>query len=212
MELGVQAENSLLRVERAVREELTTARNETSGTARLLREEVAASFKTLSDASRATMIDLAKTQKVQLEGFASSLTQAEQEGARAGQALREEIANALTRLGSALNETIAGLSRTQTEKLEDVTKQITTLIEGNEARQEAFKATIESNLSDTHTNAIASATQLREEVARSIKAFGDGSRATMIDLANSQKTQLDGFASILNQVKEENVTAAHALR
>lgn len=200
------------RTERAVREELATARGEAATSASLLREEVAASIRALGHGLRSTMTDLASTQKAQLDSFGSTLAQAKQESSTAAQALREEVTNALTRLGTTLNETVTNLSAVQAGKLDDVTKQIAALTESNEARQEALKTGMETRLTELRTEAAANAVQIRDEIAKTLKAAGDGLKEILTQMSELQRERLTQVTASLGQMTEQHKQQQDALR
>jgi site-specific recombinase XerC len=74
-----------------------------------------------------------------LETFATRLNEARTSATSDGRNLREEIQSTLQQLGEVVGNRVSELVMLQTEKLDAVTTQITSLTEGNERRQEVLR-------------------------------------------------------------------------
>lgn len=214
---GVQAtfqrvEDLTARTDRALRDELASARTEAATAASLLREEVAGSIRAVGDALRATITDLANSQKSQLDGFGVTLAQTKQESSLAAQGLREEVLNGLSALGTTLTETISSALVAQGAKLDEVTKQIVTLTEGNEARQDALKISVETKLTEIRTESVTASVQLREEVSKALKAVGDSMKETLTQMSEVQRERLALVTGSLENMTTQQKQQHEALK
>jgi hypothetical protein len=151
-------EGAIGRSDATIRGEFGRGREEGREAARSLREEV----ERLVGSLRASMHDISSGQQTQLETFAIRLNEARTNAASDARSLREEIQSTLQQLGETVGNRIGELVTIQTEKLDTVTSQITSLTEGNERRQEVLRTNVEAKLSDLKADAGLSAKALRE--------------------------------------------------
>ena len=139
------------RIERGVREEIARGREESTGQAKQLRDEVHALLKGLNDSLVRTLSELAAGQKSQLDGFAGQLlklTDIQQAGAKQ---LREETSASIKAFNDSILKQIADLVALQKSQLEGFSSQLLKLTETNQGH----------------------AKHLREETNASVKGFND---------------------------------------
>lgn len=208
----VALDDAVARSDKAVRDEFARNRDEAAGAARALREEISSTFSSLTEKLRATMADLATAQKAQLDAFTTTLGQAKQEGADAAQALRTEVTGALTQLRDTVTNTMTALGQVQTQKLEEVTRQIAGLTEGNEKRQEALKGAIEAKLVEIRTETATGTVQLRDEIAKTLKSVSDTLGQTLNQVTETQRERLGQVATSMAQLSDQQLQQQEILR
>src|SRR5262249_52642689 len=119
------------------------------------------------------------------------LNEAKIESAADARNLREEIQSTLQHLGETVGDRIGALISLQTEKLDTVTAQITSLTEGNERRQELLRTNVEAKLGELKADAGLNATALRGEITANLQSLGSGLFQTIEQISQSQKERLD---------------------
>jgi DNA recombination protein RmuC len=209
----------LLSIERAIgrsdaiiRDEFGRDRDEGREAARSLREEVTALFERLAGSLRASMHDLSTGQQAQLETFATRLNEARTSAASDARNLREEIQSTLQQLGDAVGSRIGELVTLQTEKLDTVSAQITSLTEGNERRQEVLRANVEAKLGDLKADAGLNAKALREEITNNLQNLGSALAQTIEQISQSHKERLDRVSVSVTELTQSNGEQQEALR
>jgi hypothetical protein len=135
-------------------EKLDGVRSESATGAKLLREEVVTTLKTISETMAKTMKDLAAAEKVQLDAFSgqmSSLTRSSgekldgirAESATGGKQLREEVIATLKGITDTTTKTMGELANLQKGQLEAMSLSIVKLSDSNEKKLEAIRGTVE---------------------------------------------------------------------
>jgi DNA recombination protein RmuC len=205
-------DEAIARGDRNIRDELTRSREESSIAAREMREEVTASFVTLTETLRKTMVDLGAAQKSVLDGFAAMLGQAKQESAEAAQGLRTEVTAVLTQLGETVAGTMTTLSQAQAKKLDEVTRQIAGLTDNNDKRQEALKTAIEAKLTEIRTETSASTVQHRDEITRTLKSVSDTLGQSLTRMSETQHERLAQITASMTQLSEQQRQQQETLR
>lgn len=154
---------------------LDTARAESADGAKQLREEVVATLKTLSDTVRNTMGESSSAQRLQLEAFASSLSDfaktigekldgnRTEAAAEAGR-LREEVLKSLNGITETTTKTMGELANVQKGQLEGMSGAIGKLADANEKKLEALRLTVEGQLQTMKTENSAQLEQVRQTV------------------------------------------------
>ena len=156
-------------------EKLDGVRTESVNGARLLREEVVTTLKSISDTMTATLKDLSVAEKAQLESFSgqiASLTKSSGEkldGMRAESAtgakqLREEVIVALTGITEATTKTMSEISNLQKTQLDAMSAAIAKLAELNEKKLEDVRLTVEGKLQSMQTDNAKQLEQMRQTV------------------------------------------------
>jgi DNA recombination protein RmuC len=205
-------EGAITRSETLVRDEFARDREEVRDGARSLREEITTHFGSLATSVRGSVADLATGQNIRLEDFAGRLSEARTAGAVDAKALREEIQATLQRLSDNVGIRIGELIRTQGEKLDAVTAQISTLTEGNERRQETLRANVEAKLVELKADAALSAKGLREDVTQSLQTLGGTLTQSVEQISQAQKERLDGVSVAVTQLTQRSSEQQEALR
>jgi DNA recombination protein RmuC len=208
--LGIEA--AIGRSDATIRDEFGRGREEAREGARSLREEVSSLFERLAGSLRASMNDLSIGQQAQLETFATRLNEARTSAASDARNLREEIQSILQQLGEAVGNRIGDLVALQTEKLDTVTAQITSLTEGNERRQEVLRSNMEAKLGDLKADAGLSAKALREEISNNLQNLGSALAQTIAQISLSQKERLDRVSAGVAELTQRSGEQQDALR
>jgi DNA recombination protein RmuC len=205
-------EGAIGRSDATIRDEFGRDREEGREGARSLREEVSGLFERLAGSSRASMNDLSTGQQAQLETFATRLNEARTSAASDARNLREEIQSTLQQLGEAVGNRIGDLVALQTEKLDTVTAQITSLTESNERRQEVLRTNVETKLGELKSDAGLSAKALREEITNNLQNLGSALAQTIEQISLSQKERLDRVSAGVAELTQRNGEQQEALR
>ena len=195
-----------------IRDEFGRGREEARAGARSLREEVTGQFERLVGSLRGSMNDHSTGQQAQLETFATRLNEAKIESAADARNLREEIQSTLQHLGETVGDRIGALISLQTEKLDTVTTQITSLTEGNERRQELLRTNVEAKLGELKADAGVSAKGLREEISNNLQTLGSGLAQTIEQISLSQKERLDRVSVGVAELTQRSGQQQEALR
>ncbi len=219
-------DKSCERTERGIREEMSRSRDEASSASRQLREELGKVLKSFGDQVSARMIEIANLQKGQLDTFSAQLgaltttnerkleALRESVEARLGQmqadaqnqhaASREESARSFGGLCESLLARMLEIATLQKNQLDAFVGALTNLTQSNDKRLEEMRSTIERKLSNLSADAAQNSAQSREEMAKSIKSFGDMFLSRMSDIAGLQKGQLETFAGNLATLTQTN--------
>ncbi len=115
---GSDTRLSLERTERVIKEEMARNREEATSNARLVREEVSSSFKSLSDSLLARITETATLQKNQLEAFAQQLSTLTQLNEHKLENMRETVEERLRHLQAENNQMLEQMRATVDEKLQ----------------------------------------------------------------------------------------------
>ena len=156
-------------------ERLDAVRAESTSGGKLLREEVVATLKSISETMAKTMKDLAEAEKLQLDAFSAqiaSLTRTSGEkldGIRAESAtgarqLREEVIATLKGITEASTKTMGELSNAQKAQLETMSAAIVKLSDSNEKKLEELKGTVETKLQAMQVDNAKQLDQMRQTV------------------------------------------------
>jgi len=205
-------EGAIARSDATIRDEFGQGREEARNGARSLREEVSGLFERLAGSLRASMNDLSTGQQARLETFATRLNEAKAESAADARNLREEIQSILQQVGEAVGNRIGELVTLQTEKLDAVTTQITSLTEGNERRQEVLRTNVEAKLGDLKADAGLSAKTLREEISSNLQNLANALAQTIEQISLSQKERLDRVSAGVAELTQRSGEQQEALR
>lgn len=158
------------------------------------------------------MNDLSTGQQAQLETFATRLNEARTSAASDARNLREEIQSTLQQLGDAVGNRIGELAAVQTDKLDTVTTQISSLTEGNERREEVLRTNVETKFGDLKADAGVSAKALREEITNSLQNLGSALAQTIEQISQSQKECPDRVSERVAELTQRNGEQQEALR
>jgi hypothetical protein len=208
--LGI--EGAIGKSDATIRDEFGRGREEGREAARSLREEVSGLFERFAGSLRASMNDLSTAQQAQLETFAAWLNEARISAAADARNLREEIQSTLQQLGETVANRIGELVTVQTEKLDAVTGQITSLTEGNERRQEVLRTNVEAKLGELKVDAGVSAKALREEITTNLQNLGSALAQTIEQISESQRERLDRVSSGVAELTQKSGEQQEALR
>ena len=200
------------RIERVVREEGALSRDELGRMAREQRQELTDAFKIFGDSVVQRMMDVANTQKGQLETFSNQLgsfakasgerlDSVRTESATGAKQLREEVVATLKSISETMAETMKGLAAAEKGQLEAFSGQIATLTK-----------TSGEKLDGIRTESAIGAKQLREEVVATLKGITEATTQTMGELANVQKVQLDAMSSAIEKLSDSNEKKLEAVR
>jgi DNA recombination protein RmuC len=195
-----------------IRDEFGRGREEAREGARSLREELTGLFDRLVGSLRGSINDLSTGQQTQLQTFATRLNEAKIESASDARNLREEIQSTLQHLGETVGDRIGALISLQTEKLDIVTAQITSLTEGNERRQELLRTNVEAKLGELKADAGVSAKALREEISNNLQTLGSNLAQTIEQISLSQKERLDRVSAGVAELTQRSGEQQDALR
>lgn len=122
----------------------TRSANETQ--AKNLREELTGSFEKLVTSLSSRLADQATEQGRKLDSFAVQLAEHRKGAGDDAKALREEVSNTLTALGTRLGDGVEVAGKRQNEGLTAVVDTVKELSSANERRQEALRQTVEGRL------------------------------------------------------------------
>ena len=163
------------RTERAVREEVAQSRDELGKAAREQRQELTEAFKIFGESVVQRMMDVAGTQKGQLDAFSSQLASfamasgerldgVRAESATGAKQLREEVIAALKGITEATTRTMGELANVQKAQLEAMSSAIGKLSDSNEKKLEAVRVTVESKLQSMQIDNAKQLDQMRQTV------------------------------------------------
>ena len=205
-------EKSQEHTERVIREEVGYSREELNKAAREQRQELTDAFKTFGNSEVQRLMDVANMQKGQLDSFSDQLVSfakasgerldgVRAESATAAKQLREEVVTTLNSISERMTNTMKDLAVAEKAQLEAFSGQIATLTK-----------TSGEKLDGIRTESATGAKQLREEVIAALKGITEATTATMGELANLQKTQLETMSSAIGKLSESNEKKLEAVR
>jgi DNA recombination protein RmuC len=128
-----------------------------------------------------------------------ALSRGEQNKAASEQ--RQELSVAFKNLGDAVGQRINDVASLQKTQLESFANQLT-----------AFVNTIGEKLDTARTESATTATQLRQEVVRTLTDISDGMARTLRDLAAAEKLQLDAFSKQIESLTKTSGEKLEAVR
>jgi DNA recombination protein RmuC len=193
-------------------ERLDGVRAESATGAKQLREEVVGTLKALSETITKTMGELANAQKGQLDAFSGQLGSFAKasgekldcvrvESATGAKELREEVVATLKTISDTMGKTMRDLGIAEKAQLEAFSGQIGSLTK-----------TSGEKLDGIRTESATGAKQLREEVIAALKGITEATTKTMTELANLQKTQLEGMSTAIGKLSDSNEKRLEAVR
>jgi len=211
------------RTERAVREEVAQSRDELAKAAREQRQELTEAFKIFGDSVVQRMMDVASTQKGQLDAFSGQLGSFAKASGERLDGVRVESANGAKQLREEVVGTHKTLSETITKTMGDLANVQRAQLEAFSTQLGAFAKASGERLDGVRSESAAGAKQLREEVVATLKSISDTMAMTTKDLAVAEKAQLEAFsgqiASLtktsgekLDGIRTEFATGAKQLR
>lgn len=138
------------------------------------------------------------------------LAKGREEGSNAARAGREELAGAVKDLGDSLVKNVGEIGTSQKNQLNVFSGLLHTLTDTNEARLEALRLTVETQLKAVETSmterhkemreeANANRTSHREEIANSLKHLGERVQESVTGMTAAQKAE---FASLLDELRK----------
>lgn len=145
------------KAERSVKEEMSLNREEAGGSARLLREEVATTLKTVNDSLLNQMANVAGMQKDQLDTFSNQLNTLtasneeklsllQEQSTAAAKEDREELSRALKAFAESFGENVRDFNETQKQKFDSLINRQSDLLQSTEQKLERMRETIETRL------------------------------------------------------------------
>ena len=163
------------RIERGIREEVASSRDEFGKSAREQRHELSEAFKSFGGTVVQRISDSAAMQKGQLETFSAQLAafaKASSEQLDAGRAesaagskqLREEVVATLNSISETTAKTMGELAHLQKVQLESMSAAIGNLSESNEKKLEAVRLTVEAKLNSMQADNAKQLEQMRQTV------------------------------------------------
>lgn len=166
--------------EYTLRNELALSRDETGKTAREMRQELAASFRSFGDSVTQRMMDIAGMQKGQLETFSEQLASFAKasgerlDGVRAesstgARQLREEVVTTLKSISETMAKTMGELANLQKVQLEAMSIAIAKLSDSNEKKLEAIRVTVEEKLQSLQMDNTRQLEQMRQTVEEKLQ-------------------------------------------
>jgi DNA recombination protein RmuC len=211
------------RTERAVREEVAQSRDELGKAAREQRQELTEAFKIFGDSVVQRMMDVASTQKGQLDAFSGQLGSFAKASGERLDGVRVESANGAKQLREEVVGTHKTLSETITKMMGDLANVQKDQLEAFSTQLGVFAKASGERLDGVRSESAAGAKQLREEVVATLKSISDTMATTTKDLAVAEKAQLEAFsgqiASLtktsgekLDGIRTEFATGAKQLR
>ena len=154
---------------------LDGVREETAAGAKLLREEVIITLKSLSETITKTMVEMSNFQKGQLEVFSNQLASFEKssierldgvriESSRGAKQLREEVIATLNGITETTTKTMGELANVQKSQLENLSLSLGGLSESIEKKLEFVRSTVETKLQAMQTDNAKQLDQMRQTV------------------------------------------------
>jgi DNA recombination protein RmuC len=134
------------------------------------------------------------------------------EGEARGRALREEVAATLQRVGDDIRATAKQLAEMQAERLDGMSGQIKALIETSDHRQETLRNSVQLQFTDFRADLLHGTTALREEIAASLRLFGEQFLAGIARLGEAQRERLDAVVAQLAALTDATERKQEALR
>lgn len=120
-------EDCFTRLDRSIRDEFSRGREESGAASKLLREEVSSSFSSLVVSVSNATAALAQTEKMHLDAFGERLNEMKTDAAARATSFREEVQITIKNIATTISTAVANLTAAQTERLDNVTKQIASL-------------------------------------------------------------------------------------
>ena len=200
------------RIERAVREEVALSRDELNKAAREQRQELIGAFKTFGESVVQRMMDVAGTQKGQLEGFSAQLGSFAKASGERLDGVRAESATGAKQLREEVVATLKGISERIAETMKDLAAAEKAQLDAFSGQVASLTKTSGEKLDGIRTESATGAKQLREEVIAALKGITEATTKTMGELANVQKTQLEAMSSAIGKLSDSNEKKLEAVR
>lgn len=139
-------------------------REETAAAGRMAREEMSNRLEGFSTGLTNSVSALGQAQGERLDGFARQLSEGRTASEAQGKALREEVGQTLSTLGSRLVESLEASAKKQAESLTSVAGSVKEMTDANERRQEALRLAVEGRLDQIRTENSEKLEQMRVTV------------------------------------------------
>ena len=200
------------RIERAVREEVALSRDELGKEAREQRQELIGALKIFGESVVQRMMDVAGTQKGQLEGFSAQLGSFAKASGERLDGVRAESATGAKQLREEVVATLKGISERIAETMKDLAAAEKAQLDAFSGQVALLTKTSGEKLDGIRTESATGAKQLREEVIAALKGITEATTKTMGELANVQKTQLEAMSSAIGKLSDSNEKKLEAVR
>lgn len=145
-------------------------REETATAGRMAREEMSNRLEGFSAGLTNAVSALGQAQGERLDGFAKQLSEGRSASDAQGKALREEVGQTLSTLGSRLADSLDAAAKKQSEGLASVTGSIKEMTEANERRQETLRTTVEGRLDQIRSENAEKLEQMRVTVDEKLQS------------------------------------------
>lgn len=199
-------------IERAVREEVALSRDELGKAAREQRQELIGALKIFGESVVQRMMDVASTQKGQLEGFSAQLGSFAKASGERLDGVRAESATGAKQLREEVVTTLKGISERIAETMKDLAAAEKAQLDAFSGQVALLTKTSGEKLDGIRTESATGAKQLREEVIAALKGITEATTKTMGELANVQKTQLEAMSSAIGKLSDSNEKKLEAVR
>jgi DNA recombination protein RmuC len=200
------------RIERAVREEVALSRDELGKAAREQRQELIGALKIFGESVVQRMMDVASTQKGQLEGFSAQLGSFAKASGERLDGVRAESATGAKQLREEVVATLKGISERIAETMKDLAAAEKAQLDAFSGQVASLTKTSGEKLDGIRTESATGAKQLREEVIAALKGITEATTKTMGELANVQKSQLEAMSSAIGKLSDSNEKKLEAVR
>jgi DNA recombination protein RmuC len=199
-------------IERGVREEVALSRDELGKAAREQRQELIGALKIFGESVVQRMMDVASTQKGQLEGFSAQLGSFAKASGERLDGVRAESATGAKQLREEVVTTLKGISERIAETMKDLAAAEKAQLDAFSGQVALLTKTSGEKLDGIRTESATGAKQLREEVIAALKGITEATTKTMGELANVQKTQLEAMSSAIGKLSDSNEKKLYAVR
>jgi DNA recombination protein RmuC len=156
--------DELARLEKILQDELIRSRGESGASAKLLREEITSSIKSLGEITSGTLAEVSNIQKGQLDSFSEQLVNLTKVNDQKFEQIRNGISNSMATFNDSILKQISELSQMQKNQLDTFSKQIITLTQSNEQKLESLRIVVEQKLKDIQVDNSLKLEQMRATV------------------------------------------------
>jgi DNA recombination protein RmuC len=193
-------------------ERLDAVRAENAASAKLLREEVVATLKSLAGTITQSMSQVAEVQQAQLTAFSGQLNAFAKASGERLDAVRAENAASAKLLREEVVATLKSLAGTITQSMSQVAEVQQTQLTAFSGQLNAFAKASGERLDAVRAENAASAKLLREEVVATLNGISEAMARTLTGMAGTQKAQLEAVTAAVSKLAESNEKKLEAVR
>jgi len=218
----------------SVRAELRLGRDESRGSSRELREEVANRIQAMDDSIRGTLTGHGQLQQTHFTGMGTQMRELSEATRSASESLRStidsrikdlqdsndrklieirtQVAEGLKAGGDSVTATLTQMGQAQQALLSELSGQVKALTDSNQTTLDRIRITLDSRIRELQEGNDKKLADIRVEVNAGLKAASDSVSTVLQETGATQREKFDGMTQQLKELATSNQESLDAVR